>query len=428
MTQTDHSGPENLGPPGGPRSADKYRPAFIFTRPGLGVTSALLVLGAWYDRPALVMVSGMLLALALAALAWSRLALARVAHFRRLSADRAFPGEEVELTIGLENRKLLPLTWLEAADEIPTALASAEDAPVPAFRPGRQHLVSAAPLLWYRRHLRKYRLACRRRGYYLLGPAVLTSGDPFGFLPRRRTFDHADHLLVYPKVFDLTGLAMPSRFPIGEAKAASRLFEDPTRVMGSRQYTRDVSFRHIHWKASARHQELQVKVFEPTTTLEAAVFLPAEGFEKEEDFEFGVSLAASLARQWLETGHPAGCFSNAAPADHRSGSVALRPGSGGEQLRLILESLAKIEMAPGRPFEDLFQEALAGLNWGATVCLVTARPLESMLARLEDLIRTGFQAVVCQVGEAGPAPGGTVPWLSVGGPEQLDRVRSWGTS
>ena len=40
---------------------------------------------------------------------------------------------------------------------------------------------------------------------------------------------------------------------------------DPLRTVGVRDYHPEDSFRHLHWKATARAQQLQVRVFEPTT-------------------------------------------------------------------------------------------------------------------------------------------------------------------
>jgi uncharacterized protein (DUF58 family) len=327
----------------------------------------------------------------------------------------------------VENRKLLPLTWLEATEEIPARLAPEEFGPSPEPKPGRMRLKHTSPLLWYQRRIRRHRLVCRRRGYYSLGPATLTSGDIFGLFPRRKIHAQIDHLIVYPTIYDLGEPALPSRFPIGEAKAASRLFEDPTRTIGLRQYTRDVPFKNIHWKASARHQEIQVKVFEPTTTLELILFLDVDGFESEEDFEFGVSLTASLAKHGVEAGHPVGCFVNAAPADTPGGFIRIGSGSSLEHLMYILESLAKIDNVPTYSFDDFFQDPQIGLTWGATLCAVTARLTDRRLALFEASQRNGFQVLAYRIG-SDPAPATTIACHMIRGLQDLQPSADSGES
>lgn len=382
--------------------------AFLFSRPGLIFLLGVTLAGAWYEQLVMTLLTAAVLVIGLSAHGWSALSLRRLVYLRRTDTSRIFPGEEVELTVILENRKLLPLSWVEAADEIPSALLPEGLAAAPEAGSGRSLLVNVAPLLWYQRYVWRYRLAGRRRGYYRLGPVRLTSGDLFGLFPRQATMGEVDHILVYPKVYDLSDPALPSRFPLGEVQAASRLFEDPTRSIGLRQYTREASFKSIHWKASARHQELQVKVCEPTTTVEVVIFLDIGGFTDDDQFELGVSLAASLAKHFIEGDQPAGCFANAALVDNRGHGVRLPTGSGLNHLMTILEALAKVTREPAQDFAEFFEENLSAVTWGATLVLITACLSEQDMARLESLGRGGFQIAVYLMAD-GEAPQGQLP-------------------
>ena len=389
---------------------------FLFSRPGLIFLLGLTLAGAWYQQLVLTLLTSTVLVIGLSAHGWSALSLRRVVYLRRTSPARIFPGEEVELTLILENRKLLPLSWVEAADRVPLALMPEGLDSVPEAGPeagtGPGLLVNVAPFLWYQRYIWRYRLPGRRRGYYKLGPVRLTSGDLFGLFPRQSTAGEVDHILVYPRVHDLFEPALPSRFPLGEVQAASRLFEDPTRSIGLRQYTRDAPFKSIHWKASARHQELQVKVCEPTTTLEVVIFLDAGSFNDDDEFETGVSLAASLARHFIEGDQPVGMFVNAVPADGRGHGVRLPTGSGLDHLMNIMEALAKITRETCQDFAEFFDENLAAVTWGATLALITSCLTEDASGRLAGLGREGFQVAVYQVAADeiadGALPGGLI--------------------
>ena len=233
---------------------------YLLGKFGLLAILAGLVLAAWYGQVIIVILLGLVLATAGLSKLWSRFSLAGVSCQRQLSERRVFPGEHIELRLRLVNRKLLPLPWIQVDDEMPLKFSA--DVPLsPGSKPGFGFLSKGAALLWYTGVSWKQRLNCDRRGYYPLGPITLTSGDIFGFYPRSITESLVDHVIVYPKVFPIDQLGIPSLYPIGETTAERRIFEDPTRVIGVRDYSPGDSRRRIHWKASARHQNLQVKVF-----------------------------------------------------------------------------------------------------------------------------------------------------------------------
>ncbi len=139
-------------------------------------------------------------------------------------------------------------------------------------------LQRSAALLWYSVVNWKVALKGEKRGYYRLGPAIVTSGDIFGFYIRSMSVPAIDYVTVYPKLFPMVSLGIPSLHPMGDSKAVRRIFQDPARVMGVRDYHQNDCLRDIHWKASARCQQLQAKIYESTTMLKVALFLDVESF------------------------------------------------------------------------------------------------------------------------------------------------------
>ena len=230
----------------------------------------------------------------------------------------------------------------------------------------------------------------------------MTSGDIFGFYPRSNTEPSTENIIVYPKIFPIAQLGIPSLFPLGETRAERRIFEDPNRPIGVRDYNPGDSLRHIHWKASARHQSLQVKVFEPTTTLKVALFLAVDSFQQdggqnEEDFETGISVAASIANYVTEQGSPAGLFVNTRLAD--SGQpVIMPPSSGTGRLVSLLEALAKVTRLASGPFEEFWQGERRNLPWGTTLIFILSRPSQSLTGLLTSLRESGHKLLVNQVG------------------------------
>jgi uncharacterized protein (DUF58 family) len=400
---------------------------------GLLAIGAGLLLAAWYGQVVIVVMLGLVLSAAGLTRLWSRLSLVGVSCQRRLSEQRVFPGEQIEVKFRLENRKLLPLPWIQMDDEIPLKLSS--DVPLaPSNRPDFGFLSKSAALLWYTGVSWKERLYCNRRGYYQLGPITLTSGDIFGFYPRSIVEAMADHVIVYPKIFPLAYLEIPSLHPLGEITAERRIFADPTRVIGVRDYSPRDSRRHIHWKATARHQELQVKVFEPTTTLKVAVFLATDSFTaenskvySEEDFELGISTAASIASYLTERRTAVGLFVNSCLAD--SGQpVTLLPGSSPRQLVEILEALAKVTPVSSSPFAEFLQVERTALPWGTTLVFIIYRPSRWLTEQLISLKDSGHSLLVLQIGDAeGSETPGTLAWHHIRQPADFTRVGTEGT-
>jgi len=376
---------------------------YLLGRFGLLALLIFLVLAAWSGHVVIVILLGLALSAAGLAKLWSRLSLAGVSCQRFLSENRAFPGEEIELKLRLTNRKLLPLPWVQVDDEIPDQLALPDTTPL-GSRPGTRLLSNTASLLWYTGISWRYPLHCQKRGYYTLGPIMVTSGDIFGFYPRSANQLLTDQVIVYPRLFPITKLALPSLHPVGETQAERRIFADPTRTIGVRDYSPHDSLKYVHWKASARHQNLQVKVFEPTTTLKVALFLAVDSFQgegiTEDDFELGVSTAASVANFIVQQRSQVGLFANSALPDSEQ-PIQLFPGGGLYQLITILEALAKVSLSPSGSFEEFLQEEWGHFPWGTTIILVISRPPETLPELIVRIKEAGYKLVVLQIGERG---------------------------
>lgn len=374
---------------------------YLLSRWGLLVLFAFLLLAAWHRQPVIVVLLGLVLSAAGLAKLWSRLSLVGVRCERVLSERRVFPGEHIELTLKLVNRKLLPLPWAQVDDKLPVAFAPGI-ATEPGNRPGYGLLSKGASLLWYSQVRWRQQLDCNQRGYYPLGPVTVTSGDIFGFYPRSLTEPQVDHVIVYPRIFPVRQLDIPSQFTLGDTRAERRIFLDPTRVIGVRDYTHHDSLRHIHWKATARHQELQVKVFEPTTTVKAALFVAVDSFNydgslHEADFELAISTAASIANYVTGRSSSVGLFVNTRLADTGQ-PASIQPGSGTSQLVAILEALAKVTAIASAPFDEFFSAEQRTLSWGTTLIVIYSRPTESLGRLLANLRADGRKLLVFQVG------------------------------
>ncbi len=379
--------------------------AVLLTVGGLATRNAFLLAGA-----------GALLVLPALAAVWNALALYGVDYTRKLSETRAFLGETVELTLEVRNRKFLPVTWLHVVDGFPANLTVA----------GHEVRMNAATnqgeflSFWnpgiFGRLTRRFKVQCDKRGYYLYGPATLTTGDGFGMFTRRGTLPGLQRLIVYPRLYPAEELRLPAKNPFGERTADARLVEDPLRTAGIRGWQPEDGLKRVHWKATARHQELLSRQYEPTQEPQVLIFLNVATLERHwlghipELMERAVSVAGSLAQVCSDERLPVGLIANGVlPGSDQP--LRLLPGRSPGQLVRILELLAAVTPFASSPIENLLLHESPRLPWGATLLVVTAIAHDDLLAALLDLRRAGRKVVLFTLAEQPPErllPGITV--------------------
>ena len=336
---------------------------------------------------------------------WARYCLVALTYRRQLGTTRLYFGEETDLRMEIVNAKPLPLPWLRIDDLLPKAIVLTTQHVEEEEAGGEQRrLVTVLALRWYERVIRRYRIRGQQRGAWHFGPAQLRSGDLFGFDIQRLIDETPTRLLVYPRLVDVTALGLPARHPLGESASPRRVIEDPLRMMGVRDYVQGDNFRHIHWKATARSQGLQTKVFDPSASRPVALFLnisTALTFTEGYDWdlrEFGITTAASVARAlWVESG-VVGLFANTSIPGALQ-HIRIRPRQHPEQLEQILTALAQIDDVRGRwPLEQLLQLEAPHLPYGATIVVITAIMTPRLLQTLIDLRRREYGVVLLTLG------------------------------
>ena len=247
-------------------------------------------------------------------------------------------------------------------------------------------------------------MQCLKRGYFAFGPATIRSGDLFGFFRNERIEEKLDYLLVYPRIVPLEDLGIPSKAPFGDLRVRHHLFEDPVRVVTTRDYVPGDPLRHIHWKATARQRQLQTRIFEPTTTVDLALFLDVRTVEAplwgrvEQLLETAVIVAASIANHGVQNGYRVGLYVNE-PYLFKEGLIKLPSSDHPDQLQRVLEALAQVQGWPAFPMEQLLNREARNVYGAATLAVITAEPSEPLLASIHRFRRAGRRVVLVLVGE-----------------------------
>ena len=310
---------------------------------------------------------------------------------RRQFVDHAFLGERVSVSLELSNPSWFPIPWLRLTETMPLELAASEQLNrVYTLRPRENVVID-------------YELQCTRRGYYPIGPLRLVVGDLFGFSDADGRDDAAQFLTVYPRIIPLVRLGLPSRLPHGTLSASRRIFEDPARLRGVREYQPGDNLRRIHWKASAHADTLLVKQLSPAISLESMVLLNlnTQDYHRQRIYsasEWAIVVAASVAT-YLESMRQAVGLATNGSDPLITGSVkqpaAIPPRPGRPHLMKQLEILARVEVAEVKQsFVHWAQRSAVSLSWGTTVLAITPLADEAVCQGFHRLTRAGMNVVL----------------------------------
>jgi len=315
---------------------------------------------------------------------WIRRAAGQLETERRFTG-RAFSGDQTTADLTIHNTGWLPVPWLKVHESLPVNLSA------PPF------LREIVTLGSHQRRSFTYTLDCRRRGYYRIGPLRLRTGDLLGLIGSHQQQIPDEPFIVYPRVVSLQTLGLPTRSPLVALPARTPLFEDPSRVMGVRDYQHGDSPRRIHWTATASTGQLLVKQYEPSVARETLVFLDLsrEHYERRRRYtatELAIVVAASIAHhivvnEGLSVGLAADGWD---PESEEKTRFFLPPRSERAHLIKLLEVLARIEVAEDTSFPNLLRRESVKLPWGATLAVIAGQESERLFDTLLYLRKAGF--------------------------------------
>ena len=216
------------------------------------------------------------------------------------------------------------------------------------------------------------------RGRYRFGKITLSTRFPCGFFRSSVDLDIETEMLVLPKIGTLAAGWMTRQHEASETVLHRRL--RPSRVtgefLGVRGWQHGDTKRWIHWRASARHDQLVVKQYEQHQNHDAAILLdlycPANKTPQfADDMELAVSFAATLAADIIRRGGcnlTFGAFQETSEIFHGPSNTAL--------LDQILDRLAVLRLSSTDCLADMLAEALANTEPNADLILISTTSVD----------------------------------------------------
>ena len=272
---------------------------------------------------------------------------------RREFAPRVFQDETVKVTIHIENRSLLPVPWLSVREALPTRIATYD-----ALRQVVRLRPKGATTI-------EYTLPATHRGYHRLGPLQVPvwrriwSGKPGPADRYGRVRDRGIR-----RSFRLRRSQIESNTPFGDMRSHQRIYLDPIRVVGAREYEPGDSQRLINWKATAAAGRLMVRNLEPAVSHEIQILVDLNHSSYSRMWrgpasEMAVTAAASLAAFMLENRQSVGVVVNGLDPIYLGG---VRGGSHEEMRERMGGRVPRIPIGRGRGHLMSCLDCWPGLN------------------------------------------------------------------
>lgn len=259
----------------------------------------------------------------------------RIGASRTLLPDRVSAGSASEVELTLWRNGKLPAGEVLLEDGVPYALGSR-----PRFVVERLPQRRAISL--------RYPIQPMLRGIQQVGPLRATLTDPFGLCEFDRELIGHSRLVVVPQVVNLWG--MPTGAGLGSGDDGSvRLHagQGETDVI-VRQYRQGDDLRKVHWRSTARRDEIMVRVEERpwrggTTVLLDHRAAAHHGTGPAASLEWAVSFAASVCLHIRRAGHRVRLVTE------HGRVLADAPGDSGDGYdNVILDSLAALQASHQR--------------------------------------------------------------------------------
>jgi uncharacterized protein (DUF58 family) len=333
---------------------------------------------------------------------------------RRLEVKRSLPehatvGQSFSVKLSLSNRKRFLSSWMVSVEDFVVA-------PREQLQPAA--LFACVPARSIREAV--YEIRPAQRGLYEFGPVRVLSRFPLGLMERSIDLGLVDRFVVYPRI----GRLKPNW---RHAAAAGELASEQSRLGHSasddefhrlREYRRGDNPRAIHWRTTARRNELMVKEFQHGRSqdllLAVDLWVPQSdatplapegagamtGTTPLERVEMAISFAASICVEHMQTATDS-MIELVLCGDE---TQHVKATAGVASMGSLLERLALAQAGPAARLAGAIREASQSAPGPLRRVLITTRPraaLDAVLVAQSDSL-TPFDASDLEIIEADP--------------------------
>ncbi|MFD3449513.1 DUF58 domain-containing protein [Microbacteriaceae bacterium 4G12] len=252
---------------------------------------------------------------------------------------RLFPAEQANIRIAVENGAKLPVINSSYVFRVDSSLISQLETE----KTSKGMCSISFSQSSRSSHSWDFPFLATQRGTFSVKAPECIIRDPFHLMELHLPLGRKSKvkIIVYPTLQPVVGLQKLIQFEVGDYQTAYSIYKDEAAIIGIKTYEGE-SFRSIHWKASARKQELQAKQYQPVFnhTWTIVLCLSSEvGFNWKTNLETLISRAAYICKLATEKNIPIELFISILG---EGGVVHVPLGSGNKHYIKIMEVLAAI--------------------------------------------------------------------------------------
>jgi uncharacterized protein (DUF58 family) len=333
---------------------------------------------------------------------------------RFLAPSRVPVGAASEVKLDLRSTGRLPTGGLMLEDTVPYALGAR-----PRFLVERLPRNTPTTL--------RYPLKPVMRGIQQVGPLMARITDPFGLAEFERELAHTSRLVVVPRVVRLFGVPGGSGLGSGDdgsVRLAAGQGEDDAIV---RPYRQGDDLRKVHWRSTAKRDEMMVRVEERPWRGGTTVLLDHRGAAHRgagttASLEWAVSFAASICLHLHRYGQRIRLVTE-------SGRMIVSDtGDGSHNDNAVLDALASLQATPQREIDSRTDPG----HGQELIAILGATSPESLSQLVGQRSRgTRSLAVLLDTEAWGPSPDEGTPGAvdnDIDGATALLRGAGWGVT
>ena len=233
-----------------------------------------------------------------------------------------------------------------------------------------------------------FELKCNYRGNYEIGINSVVLEDFFGLFRFRYNIFEPKYVTVYPRIVYLKKFLLKTDFMSESHSMMNSRDEDMTTISDVRKYQYGDNLKRIHWKLTARAQELMVKKFQSTSEantlmlldLQKNNFTPGENIIIEDKLiESAVAVLYYCLSKWIPVSLAffSGGLQNIHAKNH-------------QMFNEIYEVLAKVKFSDNVPVRDLLEIYTINAIRSTSVVIFTSNLDYDLYDQLHKTLNSGY--------------------------------------
>ena len=337
-------------------------------------------------------------------------ALSHLIYYRKTSKKIVEIGEEFIVSTTIENKKALPVTFLQVTETYPSELLLGQTKEqnkektkeqIKEQNKGFGFTVHKATLLVmpYQRVKISYPMTAVKRGSLRFAEVALTGGDLLGLGTTMKNLEDPKDIIVLPKAAVFEEELVPYGDFYGDLSVRRWIIEDPVLTVGIKEYTGSEPLKTLHWPSSLRSGRLMVKQFDYTSDQAVMVVLNIECSRPfytgiiHSKIEKCISIARAVIDQFEAQGVPYSFLTNAVVVGADTGET-IAPGYGRAHYEKTIEKMGRIFASIQMPYEELLLELAKRSTRFSSIVMITPVMLEPYLEPINRICQY-TQRTVC---------------------------------